>query len=96
MLQQIEVSGKTESEAIERALQQLQMDRDEVSVEILKRLVPHDRILHKTGRFGVTPESRKESICWRLSCSCWTACTYELPSGTSAEGCSVRSEVSIR
>ena len=33
----IDVTGKTEEEAIRQALQQLQMDRDEVSVEILER-----------------------------------------------------------
>ena len=33
----IEVTGKTEEEAIRKALQQLQMDRDDVSVEILER-----------------------------------------------------------
>ncbi len=37
MLQYIDVSGKTEDEAIEKALTQLSMDRDEVSVEILER-----------------------------------------------------------
>lgn len=33
----IDVTGKTEEEAIRKALQQLQMDRDDVSVEILER-----------------------------------------------------------
>ncbi len=33
----IDVSGKTEEEAIEKALRQLGMDRDEVSVEIIER-----------------------------------------------------------
>lgn len=37
MTQFIDVSGKTEEEAIEKALNQLSMDRDEVSVEILER-----------------------------------------------------------
>ena len=37
MTQYIDVQGKTEEEAIEKALQQLSMDRDEVSVEILER-----------------------------------------------------------
>ena len=33
----IDVTGKTEEEAIRKALQHLQMDRDDVSVEILER-----------------------------------------------------------
>ena len=33
----IDVTGKTEDEAIRKALEQLQMDRDDVSVEILER-----------------------------------------------------------
>ena len=37
MTQYIDVSAKTEEEAIEKALIQLSMDRDEVSVEILER-----------------------------------------------------------
>lgn len=45
MMQYIDVSGKTEEEAIEKALAQLSMDRDEVSVEILERA--------KSGFFGI-------------------------------------------
>ena len=37
MTQFIDVTGKTEEEAIEKALAQLSMDRDEVSVEVLER-----------------------------------------------------------
>ncbi len=37
MIKYIDVSGKTEEEAIARALEQLAMDRDEVSVEIVAR-----------------------------------------------------------
>ena len=40
MMQYIDVSGKTEDEAIEKALAQLGRDRDEVSVEILERAKP--------------------------------------------------------
>lgn len=49
MIKFIDVSGKTEEEAIEQALSQLSMDRDEVSVEILERA--------KSGflGFGSTP-----------------------------------------
>ena len=37
MRQYIDVTGKTEDEAISAALAQLSMDRDDVSVEILER-----------------------------------------------------------
>ena len=37
MRQFIDVTGKTEDEAISRALEQLGLDRDDVSVEILER-----------------------------------------------------------
>ena len=37
MLNSIEVSGKTEDEAIASALSQLGLDRDEVSIEIIER-----------------------------------------------------------
>ena len=37
MRQFIDVTGKTEEEAINRALEQLELDRDDVSVEILER-----------------------------------------------------------
>ena len=37
MRQFIDVTGKTEDEAISRALEQLKLDRDDVSVEILER-----------------------------------------------------------
>ena len=40
----IDVTGKTEDEAIRKALAQLGMDRDDVSVEILERA--------KAGFFG--------------------------------------------
>ena len=40
MMQYIDVSGKTEDEAIDKALAQLGRDRDEVSVEILERAKP--------------------------------------------------------
>ena len=37
MIKYIDVSGKTEDEAIQLALSKLNMDRDDVSVEILER-----------------------------------------------------------
>ena len=33
----IDVTGKTEAEAIEKALQQLGLERDDVSVEVMER-----------------------------------------------------------
>ena len=55
MMQYIDVSGKTEEEAIEKALSQLGKDRDEVSVEILERA--------KAGFLGIgaTPASVRVS-----------------------------------
>ena len=41
----IEVTGKTEDEALAKGLQQLGLDRDDVSVEILER--------GKTGFLGI-------------------------------------------
>ena len=46
----IDVTGKTEDEAIRKALEQLHMDRDDVSVEILERA--------KSGFLGPRPGSR--------------------------------------
>lgn len=40
MIKFIDVTGKTEDEAIQSALAQLKMDRDDVSVEILERAKP--------------------------------------------------------
>ena len=37
MIKSIEITGKTEEEALSKALSQLGMERDEVSVEILER-----------------------------------------------------------
>ena len=55
MMQYIDVTGKTEEEAIEKALTELGMDRDEVSVEILERA--------KAGFLGIgaTPASVRVS-----------------------------------
>ena len=39
----IEVTGKTEEEAVAKALAQLGLDRDDVSVEILERPPPSAR-----------------------------------------------------
>lgn len=54
MTQYIEVTGKTEEEAIEKALAQLSMDRDEVSVEVLERA--------KSGFFGLGATPAKVRI----------------------------------
>lgn len=55
MIKYIDVSGKTEEEAIAQALEQLSLDRDEVSVEIVARA--------KTGflGFGGTPATVRVS-----------------------------------
>ena len=55
MLKWIETTGKTEEEAIQTALRQLQLDRDDVSVEILERA--------KSGFLGIgsTPAKVKVS-----------------------------------
>ena len=37
MMKVLEMTGKTEEEAIEKALSQLSLDRDDVSVEIIER-----------------------------------------------------------
>lgn len=71
MLQYIDVTGKTEEDAIEKALIQLAMDRDEVSVEILERA--------KSGFLGIgaspalvrvsyddgRPEPKQEPVSYR-------------------------------
>ena len=50
----IDVTGKTEEEAIRKALQQLQMDRDDVSVEILERA--------KSGFLGIGSSPDRKSV----------------------------------
>ena len=54
MIKYIDVSGKTEDEAIQLALSKLSMDRDDVSVEILERA--------KSGFLGIggTPSDPAE------------------------------------
>lgn len=47
----IDVTGKTEEEAIRKALEQLQKDRDDVSVEILERA--------KSGFLGIGSARRR-------------------------------------
>lgn len=54
MTQYIEVTGKTEAEAIEKALAQLSMDRDEVSVEVLERA--------KSGFLGIGASPAKVRV----------------------------------
>ncbi len=70
MMQYIDVSGKTEEEAIEKALVQLAMDRDEVSVEILERAKPGFlgigatpavvRVSYDDGREEPAPAAKEE------------------------------------
>ena len=54
MLKWIESTGRTEDAAIEAALAQLGMDRDEVSVELLERA--------KTGFLGVGSRPAKVKV----------------------------------
>ena len=50
----IDVTGKTEEEAVRRALEQLQLDRDDVSVEILERA--------KSGFLGIGSNPAKVRV----------------------------------
>ena len=54
----IDVTGKTEDEAIRKALAQLGMDRDDVSVEILERA--------KSGFFGIGASPAKVRVSYGL------------------------------
>ena len=54
MTQYIDVTGKTEEDAIQKALTQLSMDRDEVSVEILERA--------KSGFLGIGAQPAKVRV----------------------------------
>lgn len=52
MIKFIDMTGKTEDEAIRRALEQLGLERDDVSVEILERAksgLPRHRRLARNG-----------------------------------------------
>ena len=53
-MQYIDVTGKTEAEAIEKALSQLGLDRDDVSVEILERA--------KSGFLGIGASPAKVRV----------------------------------
>ena len=57
MLKSIEVSGKTEEEAIQAALDQLGLQRDEVSVEIVERAKRIPRLKSTPAVVRVTYES---------------------------------------
>lgn len=54
----IDVTGKTEEEAVRKALQQLQLDRDDVSVEILERA--------KSGFLGIGGNPAKVRVTYEL------------------------------
>ena len=54
----LDMTGKTEEEAIGRALAQLGLDRDEVSVEILERA--------KSGFFGIGASPAKVRVTYGL------------------------------
>ena len=57
-MQYLDMTGKTEEEAVSRALQQLGLDRDEVSVEILERA--------KSGFFGIGASPAKVRVTYGL------------------------------
>ena len=57
-MQYLDMTGKTEEEAISRALAQLGLDRDEVSVEILERA--------KSGFFGIGASPAKVRVTYGL------------------------------
>ena len=54
----IDMTGKTEEEAIKKALEQLGLDRDDVSVEILERA--------KSGFFGFGASPAKVRVTYGL------------------------------
>ena len=54
----IDVTGKTEAEAIEKALSQLGLERDDVSVEILERA--------KSGFFGIGSSPAKVRVSYEV------------------------------
>lgn len=58
MLKHIEVTAKTEDEAIAKGLAQLGMDRDDVSVEILER--------GKTGFLGIGSVPAKVKLTYEV------------------------------
>ena len=58
-MQYIDVTGKTEAEAIERALAQLGLERDDVSVEILER--------SKSGFFGIGSSPAKVRVTYEVA-----------------------------
>ena len=58
-MQYIDVTGKTEAEAVEKALGQLGMDRDDVSVEILERA--------KSGFLGIGASPAKVRVTYEVA-----------------------------
>ncbi|MCD7858326.1 MAG: Jag N-terminal domain-containing protein, partial [Clostridiales bacterium] len=55
----IETTGKTEEEAIQKALRQLGLERDEVSVEVLARA--------KTGLLGIGSSPAKIKVSYEVA-----------------------------
>ena len=54
----IDVTGKTEEEAVRKALEQLHLDRDDVSVEILERA--------KSGFLGIGSTPARVRVSYEL------------------------------
>ncbi|MFI3253137.1 MAG: RNA-binding cell elongation regulator Jag/EloR [Eubacteriales bacterium] len=58
MTKQLEITGKTEEDAIEKALEQLKLDRDDISVEVLNRA--------KTGFLGIGSVQAKVRVSYEV------------------------------
>lgn len=86
MRQYIDVTGKTEEEAINAALAQLSMDRDDVSVELLERA--------KAGFLGLgsCPAKVPGSFHTALLDAAGTLTPADLAAGTQIQEISHRSE----
>ena len=58
MLKTLEITGKNEEEAVSKGLQQLGLERDDVSVEVLQRA--------KTGFLGIGSVPAKVKITYEV------------------------------
>ena len=79
----IDMTGKTEDEAIKKALAELGLDRDDVSVEILERA--------KSGFFGIGASPAKVRVSYGLEEEAAPA-----PAPAKAEKVEKRSEESVK
>ena len=73
MMKWIETTGKNEEEAIQKALRELGLDRDEVSVEILERAKSGDVYKRQTlGSSGKSSGSVARILKWLMPQEMWT------------------------